>query len=505
VWTKVVRKPLETFVPPQSPELLPDGRYRVPDLAEYFGCRIVRLPGLSVLAPKEMVVLNAKPGKPDYFADLSQEEKLRMLQASLSEAQWKLLGSEGGLGASDLSGKQRELFIASLPNPLVIVKPEVYGSDSRSSKPPEKPIILSGGQLGTVRLRLNRAVAQVAVPFPGGGKSIHLGSDSIGTDYAAMHYPSFGSDGGTGFGWQIRRNVPNRLKPQQIDFMAPALRAPISLVGLKTVGDLIERIRTMTGVEIYVDRRAAGRTLWGRSGETQTIRAADALQALCWSLTGAIRYVSDGKSGVFILTEDVEGIASRHAILKDWAQAAQAQVNLARSALQDEIRKQQPLQYLRFASRDSNALGEKANRTIEESWKTSKGRWQGTPMPVTDLSTQQQKSLSQEIASFNASSERRAHFDGKAIVSSETVAVSVYIRPVFLVPGVGVVRDAGYFSSFGMLDTLLPPVASEPITAPRPPDSVRIPQVSLLEAYCASLRRPKRRHGRQFARRRIGD
>jgi hypothetical protein len=473
-WQTVMRKPQFgpdgsplpfTFVPSRPPELLSGGHYRVPDLADYFGHRLVRLRGLSVLAPTKMVILNTKFGKPDYFADLPRQGKLQMLQASLNAAQWRQLGSESGLGASDLSRNQRELYLSFLPNPMVICTPGVVG---------DKPIVLSGPQRNNIRLRLNRAVASFSIPYQGGKDSLYISNDTAGTEHIAMNYDGLGNDGATIFGQPVKSTVPNRLKSQQIDFSSPALQSSISLTGLQTVGDMIARIRMTTRIEIYVDGQLAKRTLWVRAVDSQTVRAGEALQALCWSLTGAIRYVSDGnQSGVFILTDDVEGVGSRLAKIKDWIQAAQEHLNQAQSTLMGSIRERKPLQYLGFAADDASALGEKANKAVEEGWKTTKERWRGALVALTDLSPQQQEMVRQGIVSY----EKRHSGSGDGVlVNNGTVSVSVQIRPVFLVPGVGVVSDLQPVLD---VDPLLPPAtpispsANEPV--PKFADTITIP------------------------------
>ena len=453
---------------PSPPEPTTDGRYRPAEIADYFGQRVVRLKGISVVAPLEMVALNTKPGKPDYFADLRRDEKLRMLQASLTGVQWKLLGSDEGLGANDLSGNQRDLFLSTLPDPMRIRK--LQGA---SINPDDRTVILSGNQRVAVRLRLNR-VTQYSVPMEGEtGFRYPLRTAADGIEGGIlMNYEENSRD--KLYGQQIRNTVPNRLKPQQIDFASPSLQKTISLTGLKTVGDLMERVRTTTRMPIFVDGRPASRALWVRAGEGQTVAAGEALQALCWSLSGAVRAVSSGQGDtVFILTEDLEGFGSRSARLRDWSQAAQQHSSQAQAALREAILKQQPMQYIGFAASDSGALTEKASRAIEDSWKTMMGRYQGAMMPVLDLTPQQQEMIRQGIAAYDKNS---FTFNGehRNLVDNGSVSVSVQIRTSLLVPGVGEVRSSGID-----LNSLLTPTArfdNNPVTAPpKVADTLQIP------------------------------
>lgn len=476
-WQMMARRPqigpdgsFISVTTPSPPEPLSGGGYRPAEIADYFGQRIVRLKGLSVVAPLEMVVLNTKPGKPDYFADLRRDEKIRLLQASLTAAQWKLLGSNEGLGTNDLSGNQRGLFLSSLPDPIRIRKQRIGGSIS----PEQQTVFLAGDQRSTVRLRLNR-VAQYSVPMEGeAGFRYPLRSEAEGTEYGVLiSYEENSRD--KLYGQQIRNTVPNRLKLQQIDFASSSLQKAIPLAGLKTVGDLVERIRTTTRVPIFVDGRPASRALWIRAAETQTVSSGEALQALCWSLSGAVRAVSNLQGDtVFILTEDIEGIGSRLARIKDWAQAAQQHAREAQAALQETILKQQPIQYIGFADGDSNALTEKASKTIEDSWKTTMGRYQGAMMPLSDLSPQQQELIKQGIAAFDKSS-FTSNGEHRNLVDNGSVSVSVQIRTSLLVPGVGEVRGSGID-----INSMLTPAAVfdfNPVnTPPKVADTVRIPE-----------------------------
>ena len=456
--------------PPTPPEPTTDGRYRPAEIADFFGQRIVRLKGLSVVAPIEMVVLNTKLGKPDYFADLRRDQKQRLLQASLTAAQWKLLGSDQGLGANDLSGNQRDLFLSTLPDPMRIRKVRIGGAS-----PDQQTVTLAGDQRNTVRLRLSRTT-RYSVPMEGEtGFRYPLRSEADGTEYGYLINSYEENSRDKLYGQQIRTNVPNRLKPQQIDFASPSLQKAIPLTGLKTVGDLMERIRTTTRVSIFADGRVTDRALWIRADETQSVLASEALQALCWSLTGAVRAVSNNKGDtVFILTEDAEGAGSRLAHLQDWARAAQQHFYTAQAELQQSIAKQQPIQYIGFAPGDTNALTEKASKTIEESWKTTMGRYEGAMMPLSDLSPQQQELVKQGIAAYDKNS---FSFNGehRNLVDNGSVSVSVQIRTSLLVPGVGEVRGSGMD-----LDSLLPPATrfdNNPARVPpKVADTVRIPE-----------------------------
>jgi hypothetical protein len=464
-------------IPPPVPQPQQDGRFRVTDLTEYFGRRVVRLKGLTVLAPSEMVVLNTQPGKPDYAADLWRSDKMEMIEATLTEEQWKLLGSDQGLGVNDLSDKGRKLFLSYLSDPMVFVTWSAYLSKS-DTEPAEKPILLSGSQRNSIRLRLQKS-AEFTLPMEGGPYSrLYVPTQPTTEKYVLVSKPFGGPEPDTLFGQQIRRLVPSRLKPQQIDFSAPVLRTAVSLSGLKTVGELVERIRNATRTEIYVDARAAKRTLWIRATETQTVRAGDALQALCWGLTGAIRFVSDGESnGVFLLTEDIEGIGSRLTRLRDWAESAQFHAIQTAIDRHKVIQKQSPMRFVRFPKEDFNALEGKVAEAVDKGIRNDvPTRWRGVSVPIADFSPQQQETIRKAATAYETNittSGRRV-----ALIKDGTASVFLSTKRKLILPGLGEVDDSNAntmaslnsyipFSDEDSSESKAPTKPAPPLTIPR--------------------------------------
>ena len=76
------------------------------------------------------------------------------------------------------------------------------------------------------------------------------------------------------------------------------------------MGEIVRRIRVATRTEVYIDRRLALLPVTIRATPDAQLRAGELLKALCWSVSGAVRYFQDRaenetESGVFILTDDV--------------------------------------------------------------------------------------------------------------------------------------------------------------------------------------------------------
>ncbi|MBC8102204.1 MAG: hypothetical protein H7Z41_06425, partial [Cytophagales bacterium] len=483
---------------PRPPEALPDGRYRPADLTDFFGRRLVRLNGLATLAPPEMVVLNTKPGKPDYFAALQRSEKLRMLQASLTAAQWRLIGSKEGLGVGDLTSEQKSLFLSFLPDPMNVNKVRVAGGGGWTSNRDSKPMILSGDQRSSVRLHISR-IAQFSLPLEGVQYRHTVSSDMEGTEFGILSSRGDDNDSDQGklFGQQIRNEVPSRLKPQQINFDSPALQVGIAIAGMKTVGEAVERIRATTRVEVYADSRAAVLPLWVRATDSQSVRAGELLKSLCWGLTGAVRRVSDGEDGVFVLTQDIEGLGVRLTRINDWAQAVQSRSGEMQSVLQEQIRKQEPLQYIQFDADDPSALNDQAAKKVEAGWKNNRGRWEGVSIPRADLTPQQQEIIRRGIEAYstNLKSQMWANGESRNILDTGMISVSVQVRPTLIVPGVGEVRDQSLAPGSGMLSEMLPPADPYDDPSPgapaRPADTISLPPTMLMGGvFCVSPRTP---------------
>ncbi len=443
--------------PPQSlPPPAYDG-YRLNTLAPYFGRKLVRLGSLSVLAPTQMVVFNTRPGKPDLFTGLRRPEKIRLLQAALSPAQWRLLGAPQGLGLSDLTGEQKTLFLSLLPEPFTLHKlvQENVGRGTFDNKKGSQ-VTLSAAQRAALRLRLNRSVSLNLAR--GVEQDIVYGviPHPVGTDFFTVVSGHESSRQSNAYGVTLRQEVPNRLKLGHIDFTAPALAMAVPLADAKTVGEMVKRVAQAARVELYADGRMAKLPLWTLG---ESARAGDVLKALCYALTGAFRKVGPA----FVLTDDVAGWGARRQLLAEWGQDAQAQEQAQREALDKRIQEQQPLQYLSY-SPDQPLPPSEVIQKIEKGWDTRRGRYGSEEVPVSSLPPAQQELVSQTVAGLNE------RLSGNKTVTGDRVGVSVRFSLSYLVPGIGAV-DSGHTVSPTTLMPPLPPLAPSsnlpvPSTAP---------------------------------------
>ncbi len=287
-------------------------------VAQSYGRIIWEFGGVMAVAPPTMTVLNTEPGTPDPYDGMPPGHALKLLLVSLSDAQWKTLVGTTGLGLSDLEGDtQRALFGALFPAKAMILHPrhelESYGPEDETELPRLTP-----EDIPQARLRLGRRVT-LGLPPEGdsAGHFLARGPSPGG----AVRYELYNGEAGKKdpkvlYGVRLRAVVPNVSKPSDLDYDAKALRARVSLAGVKTVGDLVSRVGAAVNLELYADIRYEKRpvTCLGPG----SARATDLLRALALCVTGTYRRVGPA----YVLTDDRVGEGTRRMILERFAEEA---------------------------------------------------------------------------------------------------------------------------------------------------------------------------------------
>ena len=271
--------------------------------------------GVTALAPPTMTLLNTQPGTPDPYDGIPPNDALKMLLASLGDSQWKALTSETGLGASDLTDStQRALLIAFLPSDKTRVNVQ-HGPGE--SSPAEENVTLAAEDLAAARLRLGQRV-EIGLPIEGKpNSSLTPGDDSAPGRPRYVIYQSGNQEPKDRlYGATVRQAVPNIPKTSDLDFDRAALKKPIPLNGIQTVGDLLFRVGAALKVELYADRRYEKRSvvLLGPG----PARARDLLRAVALCVCGTYRRVGPA----YVLTDDVMGLGPRRRVLTRFAQDA---------------------------------------------------------------------------------------------------------------------------------------------------------------------------------------
>lgn len=469
--------------------------YGLPTLAGYFGQRVVRLPTLTVIAPAEMTLLRVPPGKPDPLVGMNRTQRARLLQISLTDAQWQQMGSERGIGADDLTPEQRALFLSLLPSPMVFHPGRVVGNGLRFGGPgseADRGVTLGEAERAAVRLRINRTTHLASPPLSTdirtGGETVPIHPHPEGAKlYALMGDHDAGERERLQNAQRFQEVVPSRRKPGHLDVRSPSLDPLVSLEGAKTLGDLIRRVATTTGLELVADPRIAALPLWIKAGGNEGVRAGDLLDALAWGVTGTYRKVGP----LFLLTDDVEGIGTRRARIAEWVREAKELQRQWEETAKEKMRSSPVLSYLSFAPGDRMAPPPALLEKIEQGWSTPSGRGRGQQVPLSQLTPFQQEFVRSQLEarrqrpriaeSQSADSSAVAEYDPypTQAVRTDRVWASIRTSMTLLVPRVGEVDASNDFDSLNIEDFL------PQITVPDPEDRVRAGPVKLLPSMKA--------------------
>jgi len=315
---------------PNSPEAV----------AAIYGQQIFRFGRVQAIAPMQVKVLNADPNLAALPGDqLISIHPLPYLLGTLDQAQWKLLTTTG-LKPSDLNDDQQALLRAALPRPFHIVPAGLqdvrlpanfFERPDWNSREFEAMInayqrhieIVGDAELQQVSLRAFLNV-DFTLDAPGRGT---VGFDPQNNDFTAggayklaadSTFPDLSTNSTKQHLTDILcPTVLNSLKPGDLDWDSSALRAAVSVDGIKTIGELVDQAAKATGLELYSDPRFANRDIKFVGDRATPQAAADLLQALTLCISGAWRKVGPA----YVLTNDVEGYGAQRQHIEEIATA----------------------------------------------------------------------------------------------------------------------------------------------------------------------------------------
>lgn len=295
----------------------PDAGASVAEVAAAYGRLAQDFGGVTAVAPPTMAVLNTQPVAASPFAGLPSGQALKLLLATLTDGQWKILTGERGLGPGDLTDdSQRALFEDVLPPaPWKVIPTALIGTVHRQGD--DRDLTAERPQ-ARLRLRLNVALD---VPALGGKDTVFVATPPPMGGGQTYHFlMSFGPGVPQMAGIPIRAEVPNVPKDGQLDLDQKALQVRVPLAGLHTVGDLVFRVGGLAHLELYPDAHYEKKALTV-TGQAPSARAADLLRALAFDLTATYRQVGSA----FVLTDDIQGVGTRRQLLAEFGKDADAQ------------------------------------------------------------------------------------------------------------------------------------------------------------------------------------
>jgi hypothetical protein len=197
----------------------------------------------------------------------------------------------------------------------------------------------------------------------------------------------------------LRTLAPNRPKRGDLDYASPALDARVPLDGeAKTVSDLVRRVAEATRLEVYADRRVGGLPVTVLAAPGQTARAGDLLKALAYAVTGTFRAVEGGDAGgegpkVYLLTDDIEGIAPRRLRQIQWHADADSLTAAEQARIEEEIRQKNIAPLIGFAPDDPGALPPalvgRVEKALAENGREAAVSAADLPLPLREMVQQQ--------------------------------------------------------------------------------------------------------------------
>ncbi|MBV9850867.1 MAG: hypothetical protein JO250_14440 [Armatimonadetes bacterium] len=415
---------------------------------------------VMALAPPTMVTLNTDPSLTDVpLADLVGQNPLSFLLGTLTESQLHQLGGDG-LGMADMTPDQQSLFLAALPHPFRITPaaatlPALDESRIKGWTPADwqkwqarmaqaqkdreaQTVTLPEHDLQNVRLRAT-LTADYVFDVPGqGGYLISVYPGGIpgingGGRYALDVLDQTPGDQESRLRSYIRAEFPNSLKDGDLRWTQRALDAGVPLDNLKTAGDLTARLAQVTGLELHCDPHFAGLSLLLLGDTSHPHPADEVMQALTLCVCGAWRQVGP----IYVLTDDVQGVATRRATLKDIVSVWGARLDKAAKGIGTHLAELGWAKSLSFAPHDPAALPSALRDKVSDlSATTSRS---GIPIPWRDLPPSLQMGLKKQMddPAFRSLEETSIAKVEAALRPDTPVNVTLNMRLAVVVPGYG--------------------------------------------------------------------
>lgn len=286
-------------------------------VAEGYGRGAQEFGNVTAIAPLTMTVVYSPPETPNPYDGMPPGQILKLLSKTFTLEQWKAFLGPSGVGYMDMQeGTQKKLFESLFPEGhLLVIEDNPIGPNDLATKQD-----ISGKPLTQARLHLGYMVS-IALQYVGKPDE-HVFAGTGETANAPKRYfmtNAQSNDVDHEFGALVHETLTNAPKPGQLPFDAAALTVPVPLVGIKTVDDLVAQIGKATRIEMYADPRYGARKVTV-IGSAKSAPAHDLLQALAYCVTGTYRQVGPA----FVLTDDVTGLGTRHALWKSFEEKAQA-------------------------------------------------------------------------------------------------------------------------------------------------------------------------------------
>lgn len=247
------------------------------DLALFYDTQRTRVGAIGTFMPRTMSVLNAdkRLGRELPLAELAKTNPLTLLLGTLSDAQFKQLIGDG-LGFGDLDASQGSLLRAALPEPLAalptegepdyrLMRTNLPAWQKAWTEHQAKKRTYSEQQIQQgLRLRVFLKTSYTFDDPNPRGFGIGLRPTENDQDWAGKEWKlesgrDRNSEKGKGLSKYFVQVVPAQAKRSELAWSTGALEASVALGGVKTVGDVVERVAAASRLSLFVDPRFGAR------------------------------------------------------------------------------------------------------------------------------------------------------------------------------------------------------------------------------------------------------
>lgn len=301
---------------------------------------------LTVLAPRHMVILDAGlKDTPNLYDGLPLQSKIVYLMSTLTPQQWQVASTDG-IGFADLNQDQRLVFKSILPTSYRWIAEE-FDKDGQSEHQVGAGD-LTPDEISRIRIHFFRELSFYVrlQNLDGYTGALAQSFDRHGPgEIVYRHDWKQAQSGDSLYGVQIRKVLPNRLKPSDLDYGGSRLDKPVDVPAKANVQDLLRLVSQSAGIDLVADPRFGWRSTEFKGGP---VRSGDLLQALALTLTGTFRKVGE----TYVLTSDLEGLGTRFARIGAWATAIRDKVREREAEWQRAIAKSSGFAKVGFAAND---------------------------------------------------------------------------------------------------------------------------------------------------------
>ena len=289
----------------------------VPVVAAAYGRTVQYFGNVDAVAPATITVLRSPRGAPNPYDGMPPGTVMKLLTGMFTAAQWKAFLSDSGVGYGDLmDDRQKRLFEALFPDGHMVVA-RFDGTDPFA---PGRQKEIPGSDLKSARLRLVYS-PMLALTVTGKPRE-HIFANIYSPPSAPIRFIMMNAaadDVDREYGSTVREKIPNALKAGDLDRDDPAWKKDVAIDGAHTVDDLVTRIGAAAQREVYADPRYGTRSVTF-VGPSKSVRALDLMNALALCLAGTFRHVG----AAWVLTDDLIGLGTRHALWKEFEEKAKA-------------------------------------------------------------------------------------------------------------------------------------------------------------------------------------